>query len=90
MLGKLLKPRNNPPSERVALAYEIAVLQLSNWLNKVVRNWEKQTVQRRKLQLILFLTGLLLLGSLSVYYTATGHFFTRITKKSYEQYHRRK
>ncbi len=85
MVIKLVKWGKKPPSVQVALAYQVACLRLFTWFDVVVKKWEKQPISRRKLQLIVCLAGLLLLGSISVYYTATGHFFSRITQKHHEQ-----
>lgn len=79
------KMAKKPPSQRAMLAYQAAGMLLFTWLNKGIRNWEKQPIQRRKWQLVVCLTTLLLLGSLSVYYTANRHFFTRITQNYHEQ-----
>lgn len=76
--GSLLSPR-------LARAYQAAQQRVVNRLTGVIRNWEKQSIQHRKWQLVLCLATLLSLGSLSVYFTATGHFFTRITQKQNEQ-----
>lgn len=85
MLKNLLVRFYRPPSPRLAQAYEAACQRLLTGLTNVVRKWEMQPIQRRKWQFVGCLMGLLLLSSLSVYVTATGHFFTRITHKHYEQ-----
>ncbi|CCH57601.1 hypothetical protein BN8_p06795 (plasmid) [Fibrisoma limi BUZ 3] len=84
MFRNWFKRRDKLPSARMALAYQAACQQVIAWLQRSVRRWETQPVQRRKLQLIAGLIGLLLLGSVSVYFTATGHFFIRIKQTHYE------
>ena len=84
MFLNILKRRKKPPSERLLLAYHSACLWVYSNLDRRVKQWEKQPLQHRKWQAVICLAGLLLLGSFSVYYTATGHFFTRITQKHHE------
>lgn len=81
----LRRPKKIPP-QGLTLAYEAAIIRFCSWVNSRVRQWETQPLPRRKRQLILCLAGLLTLGSLSVYYTASGHFFTRINQKHHEQH----
>lgn len=86
-LISLFNRRSKPPApiSPLVLAFQQASHRLGSRAERAVRSWETQPLTRRKTQLIGLLVFLLLLSSLSVYYTASGHFFTQLTKKSHEQ-----
>lgn len=85
MLIRLFKAHKKPPSERILIAYQAVYLRLVTWVDRKVRIWEKQSIQSRKVQLLALLTGMVLLGSFSVYCTVNGHFFTHTNHKHHER-----
>ena len=84
MFLQRIRRRAKPPSERLLIVYTQAVQQVYSQLEGYVRVWERQSLRRRKIQVSLGLVVALLLSCLSVYYTATGHFLTRIHLNHHE------
>lgn len=72
------------PTKAITVAYQWQLVRLANWLTNCVRRWERQSVHRRKGQLLFIALVVVGAAGASIYYSFKGSFLPDLTPNRYD------